>query len=97
MISSGLMTMRALEAAKALSDDRVEVAVLHVPTIKPLDAETIRREAGRLFDLQVVNVFLSIPAETWSTIAGDQRTTAVLPSLLRQDNAIRRRGAGVIL
>jgi len=65
----------------------------------PLDAgrETIRREAGRLFDLQVVNVFLSIPAETWSTIAGDQRTTAVLPSLLRQDNAIRRRGAGVIL
>ena len=54
MISSGLMTMRALEAAKALSDDRVEVAVLHVPTIKPLDAETIRREAGRSGRLVVV-------------------------------------------
>jgi len=53
--------------------------------------------AGRLFDLQVVSVFLGIPAETWSTIAGDQRTTAVLPSLLRQDNAIRRRDASVIL
>ena len=54
MISSGLMTMRALEAAKALSDDRVDVAVLHVPTIKPLDAETIRREAGRSGRLVVV-------------------------------------------
>ncbi|WP_257166823.1 transketolase family protein [Bradyrhizobium sp. SRS-191] len=54
MISSGLMTMRALEAAKALSDDRVDVAVLHVPTIKPLDAETILREAGRSGRLVVV-------------------------------------------
>jgi len=44
-----------------------------------------------------VSVFLGIPAETWSTIAGDPRTTAVLPSLLRQDNAIRRRDASVIL
>jgi len=65
----------------------------------PLDTgrETIQREAGRLFDLQVVSVFLGIPAETWPTIRGDQRTTAVLPSLLRQDNAIRRRDASVIL
>ncbi|MGJ5093215.1 transketolase family protein [Bradyrhizobium oligotrophicum] len=54
MISSGLMTMRALEAAKALSDDRVDVGVLHVPTIKPLDAETIVREAGRSGRLVVV-------------------------------------------
>ena len=37
VISSGLMTMRALEAAKLLQADRVDVAVLHVPTIKPLD------------------------------------------------------------
>ncbi|MGJ4930486.1 transketolase family protein [Bradyrhizobium sp. HKCCYLS2038] len=54
MIASGLMTMRALEAAKALSDDRIDVAVLHVPTIKPLDAETIVREAGRSGRLVVV-------------------------------------------
>ncbi|WP_315785821.1 MULTISPECIES: transketolase family protein [unclassified Bradyrhizobium] len=54
IISSGLMTMRALEAAKALSDDRVDVAVLHVPTIKPLDAETIAGEAGRPGRLVVV-------------------------------------------
>jgi transketolase len=54
VISSGLLTMRALEAAKALADDHVDVAVLHVPTIKPLDAETILREAGKSGRLVVV-------------------------------------------
>ena len=51
IISSGLLTMRALEAAKALEGGGADVAVLHVPTIKPLDEETILREAsvpGRL-------------------------------------------------
>ncbi|NJC24275.1 transketolase [Arthrobacter pigmenti] len=47
LISTGLMTERALEAAKALTQDRVDVAVLHVPTLKPLDEETILRELGR--------------------------------------------------
>jgi transketolase len=63
VISSGLLTMRALEAAKALADDHVDVAVLHVPTIKPLDAETILREAGRSGRLVVV-------AENHSVIGG---------------------------
>lgn len=51
VISSGLMTMRALEAAEKLAADKVGVAVLHVPTIKPLDTETIIaecRKSGRL-------------------------------------------------
>ena len=41
VIASGLMTMRALEAAQALEADRIGVAVLHCPTIKPLDESTI--------------------------------------------------------
>ena len=41
VISSGLMTMRALESARALEADQVGVAVLHCPTIKPLDEATI--------------------------------------------------------
>jgi transketolase len=45
MISTGLMTMRALDAAKRLEADNVDVAVLHVPTIKPLDREAILRAA----------------------------------------------------
>jgi transketolase len=45
MISTGLMTMRALSAASRLEADRIDVAVLHVPTIKPLDREAILRTA----------------------------------------------------
>ncbi|MCT7374583.1 transketolase family protein [Chelativorans sp. EGI FJ00035] len=47
IISSGFMTMRALDAAERLAADNVDVAVLHVPTIKPLDTETILAEAGK--------------------------------------------------
>jgi transketolase len=46
MISTGLMTMRALDAARRLEADNVDVAVVHVPTIKPLDREAILRAAG---------------------------------------------------
>jgi transketolase len=63
VISSGLLTMRALEVATALEADRVDVGVLHVPTIKPLDVATIVREAGRSGRLVVV-------AENHSTIGG---------------------------
>ena len=45
LISTGLMTMRALQAAARLEADSVDVAVLHVPTIKPLDTEAILRAA----------------------------------------------------
>lgn len=54
VISSGILTMRALEVAKALEADKVDVGVLHVPTIKPLDTATILREAGRSGRLVVV-------------------------------------------
>src|ERR671916_1499208 len=54
VVSSGFMTMRALEAAKLLETDRVKVAVLHVPTIKPLDEGTILAEARRGGRLVVV-------------------------------------------
>jgi transketolase len=41
LISSGLMTMRALQAAEKLSAHNVDVAVVHTPTIKPFDSETV--------------------------------------------------------
>jgi transketolase len=47
VISSGILTMRALEVAERLQADRIDVAVLHVPTIKPLDTATIAQEAGQ--------------------------------------------------
>ena len=47
IIASGILTMRALEAAEQLHHDRVGVAVLHSPTIKPLDGKTILEHAAR--------------------------------------------------
>jgi len=54
LISSGIMTMRSLEVAKALEADNIGVGVLHVPTIKPLDTATILREAKRTGRMVIV-------------------------------------------
>lgn len=41
MITTGTMTYQALVAAEKLFKDGIDVEVVHVPTIKPLDAATI--------------------------------------------------------
>lgn len=75
VISSGFMTMRTLEVAKQLEADNVRVAVLHCPTIKPLDEATILREVGKPGRLVVV-------AENHSTVGGLGEAVAAL--LLRE-------------
>lgn len=47
IVSSGLMTERALEAATALEADGVGVAVLHSPTLKPFDEEALLAQLGK--------------------------------------------------
>ena len=71
VISSGFLTMRALEVATELARDRVSVAVLHVSTIKPLDGETILAEARRTGRMIVV-------AETHTVIGGLGEAVAAL-------------------
>jgi transketolase len=63
IISSGIMTMRALEVAQLLGDGSADVAVLHVPTIKPLDEATLIEQCRRSGRLVVV-------AENHSTVGG---------------------------
>lgn len=41
LVSTGAQTIRALEAAELLEDKNISAAVLHVPTIKPLDTSAI--------------------------------------------------------
>jgi transketolase len=41
LIATGTMTYQALVAADKLAKDGIQAEVVHVPTIKPLDAETI--------------------------------------------------------
>ncbi len=74
IISSGFMTMRALEVAQALAGDRVDVAVLHCPTIKPLDEAAIVEAVRYKHRLVVV-------AENHSVIGG--LGEAVASALLR--------------
>lgn len=86
VISSGIMTMRALEVAKALEADRIGVAVLHVPTIKPLDTETILHEAKRQGRLVVV-------AENHTVIGG--LGEAVAATLMRAGTVVPFRQVGL--
>lgn len=79
IISSGILTMRALEAAEALRSDSVDVAVLHVPTIKPLDEETIVREASRNGRLVIVAENHSIVGGLGEAVAGVLLRSGVTP------------------
>lgn len=84
IISSGFMTMRALEAARLLEADRVSVAVLHCPTIKPLDTEAILREVGRAARLTVVAENHSVIGGLGEAVAGLLLREGVIPTRFRQ-------------
>lgn len=69
-ISSGIMTMRTLDAAARLAKDGVSCAVLHSPTIKPLDAETIVAEAAKGGRLVVTAENHSVTGGLGEAVAG---------------------------
>ena len=47
LIATGTMTYQALVAAEKLAKDGISAEVVHVPTIKPLDNETIIKSASK--------------------------------------------------
>lgn len=47
IITTGTMTYQAMLAAEQLFKDGIEAEVIHVPTIKPLDAETILKSVKK--------------------------------------------------
>jgi transketolase len=48
IVSTGFMTQRALEAAAILAAQGVSTAVLHMPTLKPFDADAVAALASRV-------------------------------------------------
>src|SRR3954451_20356960 len=80
VISSGFMTMRALEVASQLEADKLNVGVLHVPTIKPLDTETILREAGRSARLVVVAENHTVIGGLGEAVAGLLMRSGIYPT-----------------
>jgi len=79
IISTGFMTMRSLETAIALQADMVDVAVLHVPTIKPLDEMTIVKEASRSGRLVIVAENHTVIGGLGEAVAGVLMRTGVFP------------------
>jgi transketolase len=53
IVATGFMTHRALEAAEGLSAKGTSVGVLHVPTIKPFDADAVAEFAASVTQLVV--------------------------------------------
>jgi transketolase len=47
LVGTGVMTAPAVEAASLLTDSGIDAAVLHVHTVKPIDADTIATWANR--------------------------------------------------
>jgi transketolase len=80
VISSGLMTMRALETADRLKQDSVDAAVLHVPTIKPLDEATILTEAGKTGRMVIVAENHTIMGGLGEAVAGLLLRNGVTPT-----------------
>lgn len=83
VISSGFMTMRSLDVAKQLQSDKVDVAVLHVPTIKPLDEAAILAEVSRPGRLVVVAENHSVIGGLGEAVAGLLLREGVVPSKFR--------------
>jgi transketolase len=79
IVSTGFMTMRSLETAKALAADKVDVAILHVPTVKPLDEVTIVKEAARKGRLVVVAENHTVIGGLGEAVAGLLMRTGVHP------------------
>ncbi len=80
VIATGLMTMRALDAAEALAKDGIDVAVLHVPTIKPLDRATITEEAGKAGRLVVTAENHTVVGGLGEAVATTLLTAGVTPA-----------------
>lgn len=55
LMATGALSYEALMAARALAADGIEVSVLHVPSVKPLDEERVldaARKAGRVITIE---------------------------------------------
>ncbi|AOF85544.1 transketolase, pyrimidine binding domain protein [Hydrogenophaga sp. RAC07] len=83
IISSGFLTMRALEVAQSLKADNIGVAVLHCPTIKPLDEVTILAEVLRKSRLVVVAENHSVVGGLGEAVASSLLQNGVQPARFR--------------
>lgn len=87
IISSGLMTTRAIEAADQMKEKGADVAVMHCATIKPLDTDAILAEVRRYPDRPV------FVAENHSVVGGLGESVASL--LMKEGVSVKFRQIGL--
>jgi transketolase len=82
IISTGLMTGRALEAATTLADSGIAAAVLHVSTLKPFDRQAVLELLARV--PRVVTAENHLITGGLASAVADAVTDAGLPIRLRR-------------
>ena len=82
IISTGLMTSRALEAAATLADSGIAAAVLHVSTLKPFDRQAVLELLARV--PRVVTAENHLITGGLASAVADAVTDAGLPIRLRR-------------
>jgi len=82
IISTGLMTARALEAAAPLADSGIAAAVLHVSTLKPFDRQAVLELLARV--PRVVTAENHLITGGLASAVADAVTDAGLPIRLRR-------------
>jgi transketolase len=48
VITTGVMLKAALDSARMLAEEKIKIAVLHMPTVKPLDVDCLLKYAGQV-------------------------------------------------
>jgi len=82
LISMGLMTQRALEAAARLAGEGISASVLHVSTLKPFDREAVLSLIGQV--PRVVTAENHVTTGGLATAVADAAVDAGLPLRLRR-------------
>src|SRR5260370_37845806 len=86
LVSTGVATTRALAAAELMAAEGTECTVLHIHTIKPFDAEAVRRHARE------VSLVVSVEEHTIIGGLGSAMTDALVDSCGPRLPLIRRLG-----
>jgi transketolase len=75
IISTGTMISKALEAAENLNKERIDVRVIHIPTIKPLDMNIIikaAKETGAIVTVEEHSIFGGLGSAVAETIVQNE-------------------------
>ncbi|MEE8602821.1 alpha-ketoacid dehydrogenase subunit beta [Euzebya tangerina] len=86
IVAYSIMVPRALEAAEVLAEEGIDVEVVDLRTLRPMDTTTIRssvKKTGRLVTAQEAPVPVSIGAEVAACVAGSDALDYLLAPIQR--------------